>query len=97
MNARSWIALVCSTLLLGGAAPHRDDRTSVIRRVQVWTRVDVAKRDLKAGPAGPGAFPFHATVVCSYIEKTMTGHSPKFTCLADEDDELKVKYGGNNG
>ena len=97
MRARGWIALVCSTLLVGSTAPHRDDRTSVIRRAQVWTRVDVANRDLKQGPRGQGAFPFHARIACSYVEKTMTGHSPKFTCLMGEDDELKVKYGGTNG
>ena len=53
--------------------------------------------DLKAGPSGPGAFPFRATVVCEYSDKKLNGLSPKFACVIGRDDEVKVKFGGNNG
>jgi hypothetical protein len=52
--------------------------------------------DIKAGPKVPGGVPFHATLVCDYVAKDMSGASPKFACLRGEEDELKVKYGGTN-
>ena len=36
-------------------------------------------------------------MVCDYLDKTLSGRSPKFACRRGEDDELKVKYGGTNG
>jgi hypothetical protein len=36
-------------------------------------------------------------VSCSYREKAMSGHSAKFTCVIPPDDELKVKFGRDNG
>jgi len=53
--------------------------------------------DLKTGPSGPGAFTFHETVTCKYLDKKLSGMSPKFACVIGEDDEVKVKFGGNNG
>jgi hypothetical protein len=53
--------------------------------------------NLKVGPAGPGAFPFRAEVECDYLDKELSGRSPKFACMAKGDDELKVKYGFTNG
>jgi hypothetical protein len=53
--------------------------------------------DLKTGPSGPGAFTFRETVTCTYLDKKLSGLSPKFACVMGEDDELKVKFGGNNG
>jgi hypothetical protein len=52
--------------------------------------------DIAAGPTGPGAFAFHETVNCEYVERTLGGASPKFACRAGADDELKVKFGGAN-
>ena len=52
--------------------------------------------DIKAGPAGPGAFPFRATVSCDYVDRKMSGASPKFACRLGEKDEVKVKFGGTN-
>lgn len=52
--------------------------------------------DLMAGPSGPGAFPPNATVTCDYVDKKMGG-TPKFTCVIPTDDELKVKFGPDNG
>jgi hypothetical protein len=73
-----------------------DARAAAIARAQVWTPTDVAAADIRTGPAGPGAFPFRETVVCEFVPKELGGLSPKFACVAGQDDELKVKYGGTN-
>lgn len=88
-----------------GKADHRSKllrlsakaRLAAIRHAQVWKAFDVAAANLRAGPPGPGAFAPDATVRCDYREKVMTGRSPKFTCVVPPDDELKVKYGSDNG
>jgi hypothetical protein len=72
-------------------------RLVAIRRAQVWKATTVQAMDLKAGPQGPGAFAPNATVTCDYVEKKMGGRSPKFTCKLAKDDEVKVKYGKENG
>ena len=53
--------------------------------------------NIKVGPAGPGAFAFRAEVECDYLDKELSGRSPKFACLIGGEDEVKVKYGGTNG
>jgi hypothetical protein len=68
-----------------------------IRRAHVWSQTNVSGMDIKTGPAGPGAFPVEATVNCDYVDKKMAGRSPKFTCEIPPDDEVKVKYGPDNG
>ena len=92
--------VVAATATLVGCAhgPSSGDvRLNAIRRAQVWTETNVSAMDIKTGPAGQGAFPVEATVTCDYIEKKMTGRSPKFTCVIPPDDEVKVKYGTDNG
>ncbi len=71
------------------------ERTDAIARAQVWTQTNVRAMDIRKGPQGPGAFPFSATVTCTYSPKELSGGSPKFACLAG-DDELKVKFGPAN-
>jgi len=73
------------------------DRTAVISRSQVWTPTDIPSMDLKAGPQGDGAFAFHETVSCDYVDKKLPGHSAKFECMIGGHDKVKVKYGGTNG
>jgi hypothetical protein len=53
--------------------------------------------DVRVGPQGPGAFPPFGTVQCGYLDKKLSGRSPKFACVIPPDDELKVKYGKRNG
>jgi hypothetical protein len=53
--------------------------------------------DLKTGPTGPRAFAPGQTVDCDYVDKSLNGKSPKFSCLIAPDDEVKVKYGADNG
>jgi hypothetical protein len=72
-------------------------RRAAIQRAQVWAPTDVASMDLRAGPEGPGAFPPDGTIECKYLDKRMSGATPKFACVIPPNDELKVKYGKDNG
>jgi hypothetical protein len=72
-------------------------RMVAIRRAQVWSPTSVSSKNLKAGPQGPDAFAPGQTVNCDYVERKMGGRTPKFTCVVGSDDELKVKYGRENG
>jgi hypothetical protein len=72
-------------------------RLAAIRRAQIWAPTDVASMDLRAGPQGPGAFAPDEIVACEYSNKQMSGRSPKFTCVKPPGDELKVKFGRDNG
>ncbi len=101
----TWLTLV--TGLFGacahpGAAPKgpyvaAEVRRAAIQRAQVWTQTDVPSMDLRVGPKGAGAFPPDASIDCNYLEKKMSGATPKFTCVIPPDDQLKVKYGRHNG
>jgi hypothetical protein len=79
--------------------PARADvqRTAVLARAQVWQSVDVRRADLLAGPRLSNGFARGATVTCDYLDKKLSGLSPKFACRMSNGDELKVKYGGANG
>ena len=101
MNARLAVSIVvaANAALVGcahGPSPM-DARLDAIQRAQVWTETNVSTMDIKTGPTGQEAFPIEGTVTCEYIEKKMTGRSPKFTCVIPPDDEVKVKYGPDNG
>jgi hypothetical protein len=79
------------------AVPSAEERPSVLARAQVWRATDIPTMNITAGPAGPGAFALQADVECNYLDKKLSGRSPKFACMIGENDELKVKYGGTNG
>lgn len=96
--------VVTAVPMLNGPASGADHarlspeaRLVALRRAQVWTPTNVATMDLKAGPQGPGALAPNTTVECDYVEKRMTGRSPKFTCRLSPNDEVKIKYGKENG
>ena len=74
------------------------ERLAVLQRAQVWAPTNIGALDLKTGPKGPGAFAHGQTVRCDYVERDMSGRSPKFTCVipGNPPDELKVKYGEDN-
>ena len=72
-------------------------RLDDIRHAQVWEATNIPAMDLKAGPPGQGAFAPGAAVNCKYEKKDVAGNSPKFTCVIPPDDEVKVKYGRDNG
>jgi hypothetical protein len=78
-------------------AGRQTPRDDAIARARVWMPTRVSAVDIKAGPQDRNGFPFLATVECRYVDKVQTGRSPKFACVRDGDDELKVKYGADNG
>ena len=104
--------LACAIAIVGALAVNcghlrlsaRDDRHTVtaaqrlaaIKHAQVWHPSDVGARDLKAGPQGKGAFAQDATVTCEYVEEQFAGATPKFGCVIDGTDRVKVRYGRDN-
>ena len=72
-------------------------RLEAIHRAQVWEATDVASMDMRTGPKGHGSFAPDETVRCTHRDKLMSGNSPKFTCVIPPDDEVKVKFGRENG
>lgn len=91
------VAAACVTLGPHLGPEQAAARKAVLSRAEVWRHTNVRAMDLKRGPQQPGAFPFGATVVCSYRDKQLEGSSPKFACVVGSDDEVKVKFGGANG
>lgn len=102
------VVVVSMVAIVGACGPKKanvspahklasDDRMAAIRRAEVWLPTDVASMDIRTGPKEPGAFAPFAEIDCTYTPKALTGNSPKFVCLMGTDDELKVKYGRNNG
>ena len=72
-------------------------RFDAIRRASVWTATDVATMNMRTGRGGPGSFDANALVECVYVEKDLSGNTPKFTCALPTGEQLKVKYGAANG
>jgi hypothetical protein len=72
-------------------------RMDAIRRAQVWMPVDVPAMDIKAGPPGKGALAPEQPVACDFLERKLGGTSPKFACTEASGEELKVRYGADNG
>jgi hypothetical protein len=92
---------LASPLISGASAQERqaagEAPESLIARAKVWMPTDIPSMDLRVGPSGPGSFEPGATVTCDYVDKKLSGASPKFACRLPNGDELKVKYGGANG
>jgi hypothetical protein len=72
-------------------------RLAAIRKAQVWAPTRVASMNLKIGPPGRDAFAPDELVTCHFRHKVMTGATPKFNCVVGQDDEVKIKYGAENG
>ena len=72
-------------------------RLEAIHRAQVWMATDIPSMDLRIGPSGAGAFAPNQLVACDYVNRRLGGRSPKFLCAVAEHDEVKVKYGRDNG
>jgi hypothetical protein len=105
---RSGVIAVIGASLCGGlmaAKPERVDlkhlsktqRLSAIRRASVWTPADVGAMDLLKGPDDSNGFSPDETVTCDYVERKLGGATPKFACQLTPGDEVKVKYGWDNG
>jgi len=78
-------------------ASGKEPRQAILERAQLWKPTDVGTMDLATGPRGPGAFAPGEVVPCLYVARKMSGNTPKFTCRLASGEEVKVKYGGNNG
>jgi hypothetical protein len=103
-HAKLTLAISACALLGGGTiglskGPYisPEARMVAIRRAQVWKATNVSSMDLVAGPQDKGAFARGQTVTCEFKEKEVNGRSPKFTCELSGDDQVKVKYGKENG
>jgi hypothetical protein len=72
-------------------------RQSALRRAKVWIepRVPVGVADLRNNPRGHGSFPTDAEVICKFSPGKRGGRTPKFECVFEGGEVLKVKYGRN--
>ena len=101
------ISTAALLLLLGAGCATRASRPDIVTtsaarrdalaRARVWTQTPTAALDVKSGPRGDGAFRPGALVECTYVDKEMSGTTPKFTCRLSSGREIKVKYGRDNG
>jgi hypothetical protein len=79
-------------------------RREALARATIFERVDVAARDVMAGPRDPYAVPLGATVSCEFIEPRKErvptgGTTPKFFCELRHmhpEVDVKIKYGRDN-
>jgi hypothetical protein len=95
-------AAALSTALVG--ASDRSSRESILRRAQVWIPSEPSQADIFKGPDDDRGFAFGQTVPCQFVDKRLSGNTPKFECRIGDhdvkvkgDDDVKVKYGGDNG
>src|SRR4030095_11311318 len=73
-----------------------DVRLDAIRHAQLWTKTDVPAMDIRTGPKDVEGWAPEATVTCDYVQKKVVS-TPKFYCEVAPGDEVKVKYGEDNG
>ena len=74
-----------------------NERFALVRQSQIWSVTDVRSADMRSGPSGKGAFRPGDTVNCEYVPHHFEGKSPKFQCGLADGDEVKVKFGRDNG
>jgi membrane-associated phospholipid phosphatase len=72
-------------------------RQELLASAQIWRPTDVASMNLRIGAPGPGAFAPGQTVRCDYLDRDVHGKSPKFRCRIPSGDDVKVKFGDDNG
>lgn len=75
------------------------ERSSILRRAQIWQAVDTPALDLLSGPRGEDAYEFNQTVTCRFVfpDGPLSGATSKFRCALGPEDFVKVKYGRKNG
>jgi len=88
---------LCCLLLIFSSDLTKDARLAFIRQARLWTSTDVPHMDLRAGPAGAGAFHPNEMVTCDYVDRKIPGTTRKFYCAIGADDVVKVRYGPHNG
>jgi hypothetical protein len=87
----------CALLARTDHSSSSSERLLVMGRAQVWAPTNIAEMNLRLGPQGRGAFQPGEQVTCDYVDVRLGGHSPKFACRIREGDDVKVKYGAENG
>src|SRR5215510_12610821 len=103
VSKRYWFVVSVVAVVLNAAASLTADevkpaeRLEALKRAQVWTPTDIPSIDMTAGPDRKDAFQTGEIISCDYLGKKMTGRSPKFACVIPPDDEVKVKFGRDNG
>ena len=74
------------------------ERAEYIRSAIVWEPTDIASKDLLAGPQRHRPFRFLEEITCDYLDGApKQGNTPKFHCLYNGKDKLKIKYLKSNG
>lgn len=91
------IVVVVVSAVTAQASEPKTPRSDAIARATVWFPTDIAAKDLWRGPDDPDGFAPLQTVSCEYVNKVLSGNTPKFACRLANGDEVKVKYGGTNG
>jgi hypothetical protein len=93
------VGVACATLSTDarpeGLTPQT--RLALLQRSRIWAPVDVDEVNIRSGPDEPGAFAPGETVRCEFKEHEFRGATPKFRCALSSEDEVKVKYGKDNG
>jgi len=106
VHSRLWyaplaVALVVAVGLIGDEAPtgpvSAGARLATLSVANLWMPTDIPSMDVRRGPTGPDAFAPEQVVNCVFVPRAFDGSSPKFACALDDGDEIKVKYGPDNG
>jgi hypothetical protein len=72
-------------------------RTRSLSRARVWEEPELAPSaaDLRTNTPGPGAFAATDELPCRFKPDKSSGATPKFECVFEGGEVLKVKYGAN--
>lgn len=77
------------------------ERSELIARAQVWMPTDIPSVDILRGPEGKRMWALGETIPCTFQEPfrddPMGGRTKKFKCVDASGDDLKIKYGHDNG
>jgi hypothetical protein len=79
------------------ARREKEVRDEALVRARLWRRPDrpIAEADLRRNPDGPRDLSVGDHAVCKFLPKVASGSTPKFFCVFEDGEVLKVKYGGD--
>jgi len=89
------VLLLLTTPALWAQSPV--EQPPLFANAQVWRPTNIASMNLRMGEPGPGAFAPNETVRCEYLNDDLAGRSPKFRCRMAPDEDVRVKFGVDNG
>jgi membrane-associated phospholipid phosphatase len=96
-----WVRQLVTAMLLAAAvqvsAQTPEPRAAILARAQLWRPTEVGAMDLKRGPRDARPPQPGDTVRCDFVDRNFDGKSPKFACVLPSGEEVKVKFGENNG